>query len=69
MVILQAKPDNLNDFVLQYVNSLETKSEKPVTIDLEEYKFNLRQEKKKKEQEEKRLKLLADKENAKQSKK
>lgn len=46
IAILQAKPDSLHDFVLAYVNSLETKGEKPTTIDLEEYDFNEKREKK-----------------------
>ena len=55
MVILQGKPDCLHDYVLQYVNALETKGEKPVTIDREEYDMNLKMEKRKKDQEAKRL--------------
>lgn len=55
MVILQAKPDSLHDYVLAYVNALETKGVKPTTVDREEYDMNIKMEKKKKEQEAKRL--------------
>jgi hypothetical protein len=61
MVILQAKPDSLHDYVLAYVNALETKGKKPTTTDREEYDLNLKLEKKKKDQEAKKLRNEEDK--------
>jgi hypothetical protein len=46
MIILQGKPDSLHDFVLQYVNSLETGGAKPTTVDREEYELHERAERK-----------------------
>lgn len=55
MEILQSKPDNLLNFVLAYVNCLETKVKKPVTVDQEEYEMNLRAEARRVEQEARRV--------------
>ena len=46
MVILQGKPDSLHDYVLQYVNALETGGSKPTTIDREEHAMMEKAEKK-----------------------
>lgn len=52
MVILQGKPDSLHDYVLQYVNALETGGSKPTTIDRDEYEMAQKMEKKEAERKE-----------------